>query len=161
MASTNLFPGNKAPDFKIYNDKNSLVSLSDYYLTNPTMIVFYPADFTWICTKQLCAYQESRKEFSKFGIQVLGVSPNSVGEHQSFKAKYGFDFDLLSDPKRSVFKTYGVTSLFSFGGVSRANFIIGKDGKVLYRYVEPTILMHRKVDALLGVFTQLRSSGKI
>ena len=125
------------------------------------MLVFYPGDFTMVCTKQLCAYQDSMSQFEKYGIKIVGISRNPPKEHLKFKAKFQFSFSLLSDPNREITKTYGVVSLIMLGGTSRAVFIVSKQGTILYRYIEPTTLTHRKPQELVDALTVLKESNKL
>jgi thioredoxin-dependent peroxiredoxin len=153
--------GDLAPDFKLQDQDETWVTLSQRTARGPVMVVFYPGDFTPVCTKQLCAYQEMYDQFVKHGLQVLGISHNPPEEHQKFRQRYHFTFPLLTDPGRAVFKQWGVTSLFMFGGTSRAVFIVGRDGRILYRYVEPTPLSYRKPGELAGAIEKLHKAGKL
>lgn len=153
--------GQSAPDFKLQDQNETWVTLDDYLKHSPLLIVFYPGDFTPVCTKQLCAYQDALNEFVKLGLMIVGISKNSPDEHQEFKKRYGFSFPLLSDPDRTITKAYGVTSLFLLGGTSRAVFVVGQDKKIKYRYVEPTTLTHRKPGELLQILGNLRSEQKL
>jgi peroxiredoxin Q/BCP len=150
--------GSVAPNFVLPDDKGVERSLKDLLVKGPLMLVFYPNDFTLVCTKQLCSYQNVFDQFSSFGIQIVGVSHNDIKSHAEFRERYKFNFPLLSDPDKKIFKTYGVTSLFMFGGTSRAVFIISKRGSIIYRHVEATILTHRKVPELLEVLTELNKA---
>lgn len=153
--------GTLAPDFKLQNENEEWMTRKELNSRGPLMIVFYPGDFHTVCTKQLCAYQEAHDRFVDYGIQVVGISPNAPEEHQRFKSRYLFAFHLLSDPKKEVFKLYGVTSFFMLGGISRAVLIVAKNGTVLYRFVEPTVLSRRDPEELLIALDQLRSKGLI
>lgn len=137
------------------------MSLSELLRDQPVLLVFYPKDFGLICTKQLCAYQGDIEEFRSYGIQVVGISSNMPEHHRAFKEKYVFTFPLLSDPGKIVTKAYGITSLFMLGGNSRAVFIVSKNGKVLYRYVEPTTATFRKSQELLDAIEDLRKSNRL
>jgi thioredoxin-dependent peroxiredoxin len=151
--------GDPAPDFKLQDQDENWVTLSGLTARGPVMIAFYPGDFTPVCTRQLCAYQEMYDQFVKYGISVVGISHNTPEEHQKFRARYHFAFPLLSDPGKATFKQWGVTSLFMFGGASRAVFVVGRNGKVAYRYVEPTSLSYRKPGELIGAIEQLKAKG--
>jgi len=72
---------------------------------------------------------------------------------------YDFPFLLLSDPNHDVAKKYECTSVLMFGKVSRAVFIINRQGLILYRYVEPTVLTRRKADEILSIVTDLKSNN--
>ena len=153
--------GHVAPDFKLLNQENKWVQLSEVNQTSMVMLAFYPRDFSPVCTRQLCNYQEAYDRFLQYGMSIYGVSPNAPEKHFSFKNKYQFAFDLLTDPKHETAKLYGLTSLFLLGGVSRAVLILGKGRRVLYRYVEPTTLTHRKPEELLNALDELKKKGAI
>jgi peroxiredoxin Q/BCP len=161
MAYQRLNPGDTAPDFTLKSEKEEPVALKALVELGPVMIAFYPRDFSPVCTKQLCGYQEALDRFVKYGVNIVAISPNDPEKHAEFKRAYGFAFPLLSDPDKSVFKSYGVTSLFMLGGASRAVFVIARGGKVVYRYVEPTVLTHRKPDELLLALDELKRAGQI
>lgn len=153
--------GQEAPSFHLLNQNEELKSLEDYTGNGPLLMVFYPGDFTMVCTKQLCNYQDHFKDFQKLGVQIVGISKNNSDSHREFRNKYQFDFDLLSDPDHEVHKLYEVNSLFMFGGSSRAVFIISKNKKILYRYIEPTVITRRKAEDLLIVLEELKDHGII
>lgn len=149
--------GKRAMDFILDDHEGNEVSLREACKVAPVMLVFYPGDFTPVCTKQLCNYRDNMSQFAEMGIQIFGISGNGPEEHKKFASEYNFPFLLLSDPGKSVAKKFGCTSLLMFGGVSRAVFIINTDMLILYRYVEPTSLSRRSADELLGILRDLRS----
>ncbi len=164
-SSFNTLPGNPAPDFRLQDQEGNWVALSELTAKNALILVFYPGDFSMVCTKQLCAYQDKYEEFKNFGFQIAGISPNDIKSHQDFRNKYQFAFPLLSDPKKTIFKAFGVVSLFMLGGTSRAVFILSAQGprktqnQILYRYIEPTTLTHRRPDELLYIIQNLKKTG--
>lgn len=145
-----------APNFSLRNQDGEIVELKKACAKGPVMLVFYPGDFTPVCTKQMCNYRDSFEEFKKFGVQIFGISANSGIEHQRFSADYMIPFPLLSDPGKEIAKLYDCTSFLMMGMVSRAVFIISQKQFILYRYVEPTVLTRRKADELVGILTDLR-----
>ncbi len=149
--------GKRALNFILPDQQGRDVSLNSLCRSGPTLLVFYPGDFRMVCTKQLCSYQENIAKFSEFGLMVAGISPNSSEEHLEFAKQYGFEFPLLTDMNRDVAKQFGCTSIFMAGTVSRACIILNRDMLMLYRYVEPTTLTHRKASELLGVLKDLRA----
>lgn len=153
--------GSRAPEFKLQNERGEWVTLSSFLKQGGLMLVFYPGDFTPVCTRQLCAYQDLYAEFGRFGVQIVGISANSPEEHVQFRERYQFAFPLLSDPGKEVFRLYGITSLFLLGGTSRAVLLISQDGTIRYRYVEPTAITYRKGDELLKMIEELRQKGQI
>ncbi len=153
--------GKAAKDFSLKDHEGNEVKLSDLTKTSPVMLVFYPGDFTYVCTAQLCDYRNNMDDFNEFGIQVVGISQNDKDSHQRFVKERNLPFLLLTDPDNLVAKQYGCKSIFMLGMVSRAVFLINKAGTILYRYVEPTVITRRKSSVLLDVAKQLRANGLI
>ena len=127
-----LEAGMKAPEFTLTDKDGNEVSLSDF-LGKKVVLYFYPKDNTPGCTRQACAFATSYAEFKNRGIEVIGVSKDSVASHAKFAEKYGLPFILLSDPELIAIQAYGVwqekklygkTSM----GVVRSTFIIDENG---------------------------------
>src|SRR4051812_12852859 len=93
--------GQKAPDFKLQDDNAHWRSLADFTSKGPVMLVFYPGDYTPVCTKQLCGYRDSLSKFSEQGVQVVGISSDPPESHKEFGAEYALGFPLLSDPGKA------------------------------------------------------------
>ena len=129
-----LKAGMKAPDFTLCDKDGRLVSLSDF-LGKKVVLYFYPKDNTPGCTRQACAFATNYDEFKKKGVEVIGVSKDSVSSHAKFAEKHGLPFILLSDPELTAIKAYEVwqeKKLYgkvSFG-VVRTTFIIDENGKI-------------------------------
>lgn len=153
--------GKRAINFVLPDQSGRDVSLTDLCRSGPTLLVFYPGDFRLICTQQLCSYRDNLSQFGEFGLMIAGISQNSPEEHKQFADKYAFGFPLLTDTGREVAKRMGCTSFLMAGTVSRACLIINRDLLILYRYVEPTVLSHRKADELLGVLRDLKKHNLI
>lgn len=149
--------GKKAPDFSLPDHEGNLIVLSELVAVSPVLLVFYPGDFTPVCTKQLCNYRDSIADFKALEIQVIGISSNDASSHTEFIKQYEIPFPLVSDADKKVTKLYGCQSLFMLGGASRAVMIINKKQIVLYRYVERTIITRRKSDELLGIVKDLKN----
>ena len=112
-------------------DENN-VSLSDF-IGRRIVLYFYPKDNTPGCTRQACAFAGAYGEFRKRGVEVIGISRDSIASHVKFAEKYNLPFLLLSDPELEAIQAYGVwqeKKLYgkvSFG-VVRTTFIIDKNG---------------------------------
>ena len=138
-----LEAGMKAPDFTLRDGAGQEVSLSDYR-GKKVVLYFYPKDNTPGCTRQACAFAGAYAGFRDKGVQVIGVSRDSVESHRKFAEKYSLPFVLLSDPDLQVIQAYGVwgeKKLYgkvSFG-VTRTTFLIDEDGTIrkVMRKVKP------------------------
>ena len=124
--------GMKAPAFTLKDKNENDVSLSDY-LGKKVVLYFYPRDNTPGCTRQACAFAGAYKQFEAKGVEVIGISKDSVASHVKFAEKYSLPFILLADPELEVIKAYGVWQekkmygKVSFG-VVRTTFIIDENG---------------------------------
>ena len=126
-----LTPGDIAPDFTLPSTVGEKVSLSDYKGKKNVILLFYPLDFSPVCsveTKQ-CADMLPTKGSSD--VEILGVSVDSLWAHKAFAAQQGITYPLLADfhPKGAVAEKYGVY-LPEKGLAARTAFIVGKDGRI-------------------------------
>lgn len=129
--------GEKAPDFTLRNQDGDDVSLADY-AGRKVLIVFYPMDFSPVCSDQLSIYQEVKPELSEKGVELLGISVDHIWAHKAFQEKLGVDTPLLADfePKGEVAKAYG--SWFDAGFANRTLVLVDEDGAVAWTYESPT-----------------------
>jgi peroxiredoxin Q/BCP len=132
-----LAEGAPAPDFTLAADDGRMVKLSSYKGKQPVVLYFYPKDETPGCTKQACSFRDNFKAFKDAGIEVLGVSVDTVDSHKAFKKNQKLNFTLLADDKKEVSKSYGVLS--ERGYSSRVTFVIDKEGVIrkIYTNVDP------------------------
>ncbi len=124
----------KAPEFTLKDKDGKEVSLSDF-LGKKVVLYFYPRDNTPGCTRQACAFAGAYKQFEAKGVEVIGISKDSVASHVKFAEKYDLPFVLLSDPDRIAIEAYGVwQEKKQYGkvafGVVRTTFIIDEDGNI-------------------------------
>jgi len=127
-------PGSPAPRFEMRADDGSTVS-SDTLAGRRFVLYFYPKDDTPGCTAQACSLRDNYERLTARGVEIYGVSPDSVASHVKFRAKYDLPYGLLADVGHEVAEAYGVwvEKKFmgrTFRGVERSSFIIGPDGRV-------------------------------
>ena len=126
--------GKVAPAFILRDGDEKEVSLADF-AGKDVVLYFYPKDDTPGCTKEACGFRDAWRELQKLGVVVLGVSADSPGSHQKFRAKYKLPFPLLSDPDRKVmtkYEAFGEKMMYGRKtlGVIRSTVWIAPDGKV-------------------------------
>ena len=126
--------GMKAPDFTL-KDKNGNDFTLSSLLGKKVVLYFYPKDNTPGCTRQACAFAGAYKQFEEKGVEVIGVSKDSVASHVKFDEKYNLPFILLSDPERVAIEAYGVWQEKKMCGkvsmgVVRTTFIIDENGNI-------------------------------
>ena len=95
--------GTKAPNFTLNDKDGRSISLSDF-LGKKVVIYFYPKDNTPGCTRQACAFAGAYAGFKSKGVEVIGISKDSVASHVKFAEKYDLPFILLSDPELEAIK---------------------------------------------------------
>ena len=126
--------GMKAPQFTLTDGNGNTVSLADY-LGKKVVLYFYPKDNTPGCTRQACAFAGAYDALRKKGVEVIGISKDSVASHAKFAEKYSLPFVLLSDPERMAIEAYGVwQEKKQYGkvsmGVVRTTFLIDEQGNI-------------------------------
>jgi len=126
--------GMKAPDFTLQDKDGNPIALSDF-LGKKVVLYFYPKDNTPGCTRQACAFAGSYAAFQAKGVEVIGISRDSVASHVKFAEKHNLPFVLLSDPDLTAIQAYGVWQEKKlYGkvsmGVVRTTFLIDEEGKI-------------------------------
>lgn len=138
--SETLKVGDKAPGIEAETYGGEKIKLSDYRGNKLVALYFYPKDYTGGCTKEACSIRDGMKELEKLGVQVLGVSTDSVKSHEGFKEKHSLNFPLLSDKGRDIIKSYGVVS--DSGSAKRETFLIDKTGVIRYIWTKVKTTEH-------------------
>jgi peroxiredoxin Q/BCP len=128
--------GISAPEFSLPDETGAVRSLSEFR-AHPVILYFYPKDDTPGCTTEACNFRDDYSQYTKAGITILGVSPDSPQSHAKFKAKYGLPFPLLADAEHKVCELYKVWGLKKnygreYSGVFRTTFLIDEKGKIIH-----------------------------
>jgi len=122
--------GQEAPDFTLRDENNQEVTLSALRGT-PVVLVFYPLDFSPICTNELCAIRDDFSAFEAKGAKVFGISRDSTWTHKAFKEHVKLTVSLLADMSGKVARLYGCWNE-QIGIAERMTVVIGADGVVRY-----------------------------
>lgn len=143
--------GDSAPDFSL-KSKNApgekdafgltAVRLSDHAGKKPVVILFFPLAFTGVCTAEMCEVSGGLKAYEQLGAAVYGISVDSPFAQSIWAEKEKITLPLLSDLNKETAKAYGtlLPDLIGLGSVSaRAAFVVGKDGRIKYAEVTPTV----------------------
>jgi peroxiredoxin len=132
-------PGAQAPAFTLPNHDGKPVSLADFR-GQTVVLVFYPSDFSPVCTDQLSVYQEVLGELEERGAKLVGISVDGAFCHRAFRSHLNLDIPLLADfhPKGEVAKAYGVWSE-QYGVSGRALVMVGPEGIVEWSYLSPAL----------------------
>ena len=139
-----LSEGAAAPHFTADASNGKKITLKDYLGKKNVVLYFYPKDDTPGCTVEACGFRDSMKILEKQNAVVLGVSPDTVSDHERFINKFNLPFILLSDTEKKIAQDYGVwveKSMYGkkYMGVARTTFIIDKQGKItkIFEKVKP------------------------
>ena len=129
-----LKTGDKAPVFAGTDQNGKTISLNDFK-GKKVAIYFYPKDNTPGCTVQACNLRDNYEVLMDRGIQVIGVSADSVASHQKFIDKFDLPFPLIADEDRKVIEQFGVWGPKKFmgkeyDGIHRTTFLIDEDQKI-------------------------------
>jgi peroxiredoxin Q/BCP len=141
--------GDLAPTFQLRDDRDKTWSSSDHFGKKWVVIYFYPGDFTPGCTAQANAFRDAMQKLTEKGVEVVGVSGDSVPTHESFKKAQKLNFALLADEHGTVARKFGVPvgagakvkakdadgkpiEFERAATAARWTFVVGKDGKIAY-----------------------------
>ncbi len=122
------------PDMEVQTTNGGRLRLSSLKGKN-VVLYFYPKDDTPGCTVEGCDIRDRFANFQQLNAVVLGVSRDDLGSHERFKAKFGFPFELVTDPDEKLCRAFNVIqqkSLYgkTYMGVDRSTFIFDKGGKL-------------------------------
>jgi thioredoxin-dependent peroxiredoxin len=147
-----LSVGDTAPDFTLEGTGGKTYRLGDY-LGSGVILAFYPGDFTPVCTRQFCSYRDEGDRIEGLGVPMLGISPQSVESHERFTEENSLNIPLLSDPDKSVARSYGVIG--PGGLIRRSIFLIDGRGAIRHRHVAMVGIRYQDVDSLERAVAEL------
>lgn len=130
-----LEAGTKAPAFSL-PDQNGQIHTLEEFRGRKVILYFYPKDNTAGCTKQACGYSERYPQFIEKGVEIIGISKDTVASHKKFEEKYGLAFTILADPELETIKAYDVwKEKKNYGkvsmGVVRTTYLIDENGIIV------------------------------
>lgn len=147
--------GTRAPDFALRNARGEEVTLSTY--SGRTLVIaFYPLDWSPGCSRQLDLYQQELPEFAKRGVDVVGISVDSLYSHGAWATARGLTMPLLADfnPKGAVARKYNAWREAD-GFSERALYIVDGSGVIRYSHVSPRLEHVPDIYELLGALDAL------
>ncbi len=141
-----LDAGTSAPDFSATTHDGRTVTLSEM-AGRQVALYFYPKDATPGCTKQACNLRDNLAALTEAGIEVIGVSPDSLESHERFSDNHELPFPLIADPDHEIIEAYGVWGEKSnygktYMGLQRTTFLIGQDGIIRHVFKRPKTNAH-------------------
>lgn len=136
--------GTKAPDFTLKSKQASGlidIKLSNNFGKKNTVLVFFPAAFTSVCTQELCDITSGLNAYSALNADVIGISIDTPFAQEAWAQKEKIQMPLASDLNKEVIKKYDVVFPMLAGvgdTAARAAFVIDKNGVVQYSEQTPT-----------------------
>jgi peroxiredoxin len=154
--ATPLPPGTVAPEFRLPSAPDQTLSLAELR-GRPVILVFYPDDWSPVCSDQLALYQQLLPEFQRFNAELLGISVDSVWSHVAFANDRNLHFPLLADfePKGAVARAYGAYDTKN-GVCERALFVVDREGVIAWSYLSP-VGVNPGADGILDALEELDS----
>jgi peroxiredoxin Q/BCP len=127
-------PGTRVPDFSLPMTGGGTWSLKEA-AHKRLVIYFYPRDMTSGCTREAGDFRDLQAAYAKAGVQVVGISRDSVASHDKFAARESLPFPLLSDADETVCRLFDVIkqkSLYGrkYLGVERSTFLLDGSGRL-------------------------------
>ena len=146
--------GEQAPDFELPGTEGTF-RLSEHR-GERVALLFYPGDFTPVCTEQFCSYRDRGQDFSALGATVVGISAQDVASHERFIAENSLTVPLLADTEQAVARAYSVAS--DKWSTDRSVVLIDEQGIVRYRHDGETPAGFQSVDDLKAALDALPTS---
>ena len=136
--------GSKAPDFTLKSktsDGLKDVQLSDNFGKKQTVLLFFPAVFTGVCTQEMCDISSGLAQYAELNAEVYGISVDNPFAQEAWAKQSGITVTLLSDLNKTVTRAYDVlfpNLIGMYETSARAAFVVGKDGLIKYSEQTPT-----------------------
>ena len=153
--------GHPVPEFTAAATGDQQVSLSDYR-GRQLVIYFYPKDSTPGCTTEGGDFRDRKADFADANTVILGVSRDGLRAHENFKAKQGFNFELISDKDETLCQLFDVIKLKKlYGkehlGIERSTFLIDRDGNLAREWRKVKVKGH--VEEVLEAARELNAAS--
>ncbi|HEY3898797.1 MAG TPA: peroxiredoxin [Chthoniobacter sp.] len=132
-----LTVGSPAPAISGVDQDGKTINFTEVYAKGPTLVYFFPKADTPGCTKQGCSIRDSWADLTKAGIQVIGVSEDTVAAQKAFADKFHFPHLLIADHDGKVAAAFGTDFIANKPLTQRQSFLI-KDGKVAWNMLKGT-----------------------
>ena len=140
----------------IDSDGNERVYSINDFNGKKTVLYFYPKDNTSGCTQEACDFRDNMNRLTKYA-DVVGVSPDSIKSHKSFKEKQGLNFPLISDPEHILaekFEVWKEKSMYGrkYMGIERSTFVLDENGNIEKEWHKVKVKGH--VDEVIGYLSE-------
>jgi peroxiredoxin len=121
--------GEKVRNFRLSDEEGKVFDLFENLNMN-ILLVFYPKDNSYICSKQLTDYSGNIDAFERYSIKIVGINDGSSGEHSLFCTEKNLNITLLSDPDLEVAKQF--SALYPFNILKRKLVLISTSAEIIF-----------------------------
>jgi peroxiredoxin len=154
--------GDEAPEFELPDVDMKMHRLNEYK-GKITVLAFFPAAESPVCTVEMCTIRDSLEELKQYDAQILGISIDGPFANKKFSENHRLSFPVLSDYKRDVINRYGIVmknlgQLQEYNAAKRSIFILDKSGHVAYRWVSDNPLTEPNYQEIEDVLSKLKAS---
>ena len=155
-----LEANSQSPSFTLLDGARKPVSLSDFQ-GKTVVLVFFPAAFTGVCTKELCSFRDSIAVFNDVGASVLGICVDAPFSNAAFAEKNGLNFPILSDYDRKAVRAFGIAhddfaGMAGYTAAKRSVFVVDGSGTIRYSWVAPNPGVEPNYEEVKAAVTALR-----
>ncbi len=134
---SSIHVGSHAPHVSLFDSDRNATEFPKH--GEVTVLVFFPAAFTGVCTTELCTFRDGLADYAKLNAKVYGISVDSPFTLAEYKKKNELNFPLLSDHKHEAIKAYDIVfenlANVGFTTAKRSVFVIGKDGNIAWTWI--------------------------
>ena len=139
--------GQAAPDFTLPNQDRESITLSELRGT-PVVLMFYPLDFSGVCTNEHCEIRDDYGSWMEQGAKVFGISRDSIFAHKAFRDSIELPYDLLADMKGEVAQLFGTWNEAA-AIAERLTVVVDRQGNVAYTTMSGGIPLARDHSGVL------------
>jgi peroxiredoxin len=155
--------GQTAPDFLLHDTQKNAVRLSELK-GQPVVLLFFPAAFTSVCTRELCRFRDSITQYNDINAKVFGISVDMPYSLKEYGKQQQLNFPLLSDFNKEAINAYGI-SFDNFSGwmngvAKRAAFVIDANGLIQYSEVLEDAGLEPNYDAIDETLNKLNEPAR-
>ena len=152
--------GDVAPEFSAINQDGKMINLTDYK-GKKVVLYFYPKDDTPGCTTEGHDFNNLLSEFEQLNCKIFGISRDSIKKHENFKAKQGYNFELISDESEALCQLFNVIKLKKlygkeYLGIDRSTFLINSEGVLVQEWRAVKVPQHAQM--VLDCLSQVTAS---
>ena len=132
--SMSIAIGSKLPDFNLMDQDGNVFNSKKDIGKTPSVIYFYPKNFTPGCTMEACSFRDAYVDFIEHDVKVIGISSDSERSHKKFANRFNLPFTLLADKNKEVRNRFEVQGKLMGLLPGRETFVFDAEGKLVFKF---------------------------